>query len=264
VTELRPARARDATAIWLRCLVPVARPWVRLVCFPHSGGSAAFYRPWGAHLPPDVELYGVQYPGRLDRIAEPGADDVDQLADELAVAVAPLLDHPTALFGHSLGATVAFELARRLPARGVVQLFVSGRVPPQRLRPGTMHLASDDELWMELGRLGGTRPEVLASPELRAAFLPALRNDYRLAETHPWRPGPPLGCPLTAFVGTEDTEVSLADAAAWVEHTRGGFGVRTFAGGHFYLTARLSELTGEILYQLSRHVPGRYGRLVGP
>jgi len=141
---------------------------------------------------------------------------------------------------------------------------VAGRGPPHRFRPATRHGPCYDELWAELGRLGGTRPEILANLDLRASFLPALRNDYRLAETHRWRPGPPLDCPLTALLGTEDDEVSLVDAGAWAEHTRGGFGVRAFPGGHFYLSARLPQLIGEILHQLSRHVPGRYPRLIGP
>jgi pyochelin biosynthetic protein PchC len=142
--------------VWLRRLAPVAQPWVRLVCFPHSGGSASYYRPWRACLPSDVELYGVQYPGRLDRIGERCAADVDELADALAAAVRPLLDRPTALFGHSLGATVAFEVARRLP--NIAQLFVSRRSRPHRQKPGPLHLATDGEIRAVLGRSGDHRP----------------------------------------------------------------------------------------------------------
>lgn len=248
-----PGAATSAGAVWLRRLAPAEPPRVRLVCFPHAGGTAAFFRPWRAHLPAGVELLGVQYPGRLDRLGEPCVENVDQAVGPLATAVRSLLDRPVALFGHSLGATMAYEVARRVD--GLAGLFVSGRPAPDRLRPVSDQLDSDDALWEELGRLGGTRPEVLANADLREALLPALRGDYRLVRTYRPRPGPPLDCPLTALVGDADSEVDLAEAGGWAAYTRGVFTLRTFPGGHFYLMSRTAELVDEILGRLARHLP---------
>jgi pyochelin biosynthetic protein PchC len=244
----------SATALWLRRLGPVTEPWARLVCFPHAGGTAAFYRPWHEYLPPDVELFSVQYPGRLDRIGEPCIDDMDLMAASVAGAVSPLMDRPMALFGHSLGAVIAYEVARRLAARRpemLAGLFVSGRPAPDRQRLGAKHLAADDILWGELGRLGGTRPEVLTDSELRRAFLPALRSDYRLAEQYRPRPGTPLNCPVTVLLGDRDSEVDLAEAKPWASVTRGSFTLLAFPGEHFYLAGREPEVIREIVRGLA-------------
>jgi pyochelin biosynthesis protein PchC len=255
------------TAAWLRCPRPVALPWVRLVCFPHAGGTAAFYRSWLTDLPPDVELHSVQYPGRLDRITEPTMDDMDRMADALADAVGGLLDRPVALFGHSMGAAVAYEVARRMPARvgaAPVRLFVSGRPAPDRHRPGSKHLADDDVLWDELRRLGGAGPEVLDNAELREACLPTLRGDYRLIETYRPRPEPLLRCPVSVLVGDADTEVSPAEARSWAGSTRAAFTQKVFSGGHFYLAQRQPEVVDEVVTRLLESVPRRPTGLGGP
>jgi pyochelin biosynthetic protein PchC len=270
VTEmgLRHLDARvGLTATWLRRLGAVARPAMRLVCFPHAGGTAPFYRPWRDHLPPDLELYAVQYPGRMDRIADPLVDDMDLLADSVAMAVRPLLDCPLAFFGHSLGAIVAYEVARRLCARSpgsLVRLFVSAREAPDRQRPGVRHLASDDVLWGELARLGGTRPGALTDPDLRAAFLPALRSDYRLAECYQPHPGPLLDCPVTVLLGEQDSDVGVAETVSWAAVTWAGFSIRTFPGEHFYLIPRIADVTGEITQRLTGQALPAYPGWAGP
>lgn len=257
----------SATAVWLRRLAPVTEPWARLVCFPHAGGTAAFFGSWREHLPPDVELFGVQYPGRLDRIAEPCVDDMDVMANSVAAAVFPLMDRPIALFGHSVGAAIGYEVARRLTVHcpGMLAgLFVSGRPAPERQRPGTKHLAADDVLWGEVSRLGGTKPEVLADPDLRSVFLPALRSDYRLSELYRPAPGPPLDCPVTALLGDGDSEVDPAEARLWARVTLGVFTMRVFPGGHFYLTGRGMDVAKLILSRLAESVPAPWPGLAGP
>lgn len=262
--QIMPAGVTEA---WLRRLAPVSRPWVRLICFPHAGGTAAFFRSWRDHLLPDVELYAVQYPGRMDRITEACVDDMDEMAGSVAGALEPLLDRPVALFGHSLGAVVAYEVARRVCARtphALARLFASGRTAPSRHQPTGRHLVSDDALWRDVERLGGTKPEVLADRELRRAFLPALRSDYRLSELYRPGPGPLLACPVTALLGDRDSEVAPSDAASWATVTSAEFTIRIFPGGHFYLTSRLPEVVGEIMSSLAGSVPPACRDWAGP
>ncbi|MGW3612466.1 thioesterase II family protein [Micromonospora sp. NPDC005163] len=239
-----------AVRTWLRCPRPLRWPALRLVCFPHAGGNAAFYRPWSGQVPDDVEVHGVQYPGRMDRAGEPFAADLPTLAEGVAVAVRALpADAPVVLFGHSLGASVAYETARRLDGPGSVlrALVVSGRPGPDRLRATTVHLADDDTLWAETGRLGGTGREALEHEGVRAIALPVLRADYRIAETYRPRPPVPLRTPVLACVGADDPEVTADEAGDWAHRTRGGFALHTFPGGHFYLLPRRNQLIETIL-----------------
>ncbi|MEW9516089.1 thioesterase II family protein [Streptomyces tubercidicus] len=228
------------TDAWLRCRRPAHRPSARLVCLPHAGGTAGPYAAWGAGFPDDVELSAVQYPGREDRLSEPPADDLGTLVAGVCAALLPLTDRPLVLFGHSFGAVVAYEAARRMTAWGTPpdHLVVSGRRAPSLPARGDMHTRPDDELVAELVRLGGTRGELLADPAVRAVYLPAVRVDFKLAETYHRPASPPLACPVTAVMGETDTEVDEAQARAWAACTTGDFALRTFPGGHFYFTPR--------------------------
>ncbi|MFI6042490.1 thioesterase II family protein [Nocardia sp. NPDC051321] len=238
---------------WLRRYRKRSAARVRLVCLPPGGAGASFYRPIAARLPPSIDLVAVQYPGRQDRIDETCIDDMAEMVGYLGRVLHSIADRPLALFGHSLGGAVAFEVAHRLEQEfGLVMrcTIVSGRPAPSRPRPGTRHL-DDDLLWQDLRRLGGAADEVLNSPALRRRTIAALRADYRLIETY--RPGPPapLTGALEAWLGSVDPEVSAAEAAIWRRFTRADFRVRVFAGAHFYLWHRPDEVVAALVDRLS-------------
>ncbi|MBV6697782.1 thioesterase [Kitasatospora aureofaciens] len=241
------------TTRWLRRPQPRPAAALRLLCLPHAGGSAGLYRPWAALLPPDVELLAACPPGRADRLHEPLPDDLPTLVAGLAAAVAPLLDRPWAVFGHSMGATVGHELILHLMRRGhrpPVHLFASAREAPQFHHGGTVHLLDDDALCAELTRLGGTNADLLAIPELRALALPAVRGDYRLIETYTNLPRAQLPCPVAAFIGTDDHELTPEEAAGWADWTDAGFELQSFPGGHFYLSDQPAAVISAVLDRL--------------
>ncbi|TDE47226.1 thioesterase [Nonomuraea mesophila] len=233
---------------WFHCYQPRPYASLRLFCFPHAGGSASFYRGWHAAAPHSVEVRAVQYPGRGERRADPFVDDAHHLAELVADAMAPLLDRPVALFGHSMGALIAYEVARTLEARGrgVTHLYASGRHAPHEQGHSDTHARSDDELIDEIVGLGGVAPEVMADPDIRELALPAVRNDYRLDETYRHRPGGALACPVTALLGGDDPEVTPEQAARWGELTRAGCAVRVLDGDHFYLVPRQDDVIAEL------------------
>jgi pyochelin biosynthetic protein PchC len=243
----------DLNGPWFRRPRPVAAPRARLVCFPHAGGTAGFYRSWARLLPADVELLAVQYPGREDRINDPLIGDLGQLADRVAGALSPATGPPLALLGHSLGAKVAYEVALRLAGQAgprLSGLVVSGHPGPGRERPSAWHLASDDVLCAELRRSGGTPEETLLHPELLGLILPILRNDYQAVETHRLVPRPALRCPVLAVLGDHDREVTAEDADAWSAVTTGRFTRRVYPGGHFYLADCREALLAEVVSSL--------------
>lgn len=226
---------------WTLCAE--ARPFAahRMICFPHAGGSAYAFREWTKGLP-GLEVHTVCYPGRADRLAEPPATDLVELARLTTGALLPMADRPLVLFGHSMGAAVAYETARALEAEGVQisHLFVSGARAPHRLRE---HPAPADREWDDdaviatLAELGGTDAELLDNEMFRELILPYVKADFRMLASYTHRPEPPLACPVTAVIGDSDQRATAEQAAAWGQLTKGAFSHRTRPGGHFYLSS---------------------------
>lgn len=243
----------ELTDLWVREFHPASPGAVTLSCFPHAGGSASSYFSFSQRLSPDLAVRAVQYPGRQDRRKEPCAHDLLTLARQVFEVLRPVAGARPALFGHSMGAVVAFEVARLLEREAGVapaHLFVSGRRAPSIHRRETVHLRDDAGLIEEMRHLAGTDSQVLADEEILRMALPAIRGDYQAIETYVYRPGPPLSCPITSFIGDEDPRVTVEDARAWQEHTSGEFDMKIFTGGHFYLNTHREAICDQIFGKL--------------
>jgi pyochelin biosynthetic protein PchC len=234
---------------WLRRHPAGAAPRLRLVCFPHAGGTASAYRQWPARLPADVELIAVRYPGRQDRLGEPFVESMDEMADLVVAALGPELDLPVALFGHSMGSAIAFEVARRLPVAPLV-LFASGRAAPHLVQPSTLGTGGDAALLAEMRRLDPGNAAVFDDVELRDLVLPAVRADYRLIESYRPAPDARLAVPIVAYIGDADPTYQLPDVRAWSALTTASCQVRVFSGGHFFLVPREAQLLADLVRRL--------------
>ncbi len=240
---------------WLRNFHPAPNARIRLVCFPHAGGSASYYFPMSAALAPEFNVYGVQYPGRQDRHSEPFVETIDDLADQVFTALTALPEQPTAFFGHSMGAVLAFEVTRRyesLSGRRPVVVFASGSRAPSRYGD-EWERKSDSDLIDVMRDLGGTDPRVLNDPDLLSTFLPAFRNDYRALQAYHRGTDVAVHAPVVVMSATDDPKTSEDDARAWLQHTSGGGQVHLFTGGHFYLEKQPQKVI-EVVTQTLRDV----------
>jgi pyochelin biosynthetic protein PchC len=227
-----------------RVFVPKPAAAVRLVCFPHAGGAASFFHPLAHAAPASVEVVAVQYPGRQDRYGEPMPGSITALATDLAASLNHADPRPTAFFGHSMGALVAFEVAR---LRGVsaappLTAFVaSGCGGPSR--PHSTGLSfTDQEIRDYVHLLGGTGAAAFDSEEVFRFALPVLRHDLQINDGYTYTPGPPLTCPVLAVTGDRDPVAGLPDVRAWRLHTTGAFDVAVLPGDHFYLEGQWDRL----------------------
>lgn len=263
MAELHPPRLVDhppaagiQTETWLRRFRTTSTATIRLVCLPHAGGAATYYFPMSSSLPSWVDVLAVQYPGRQDRRGDRCIDSIGELADRVSEAVFEDAKLPTAFFGHSMGAVVAFEVARRLEARGAppAVLFVSGRRAPSRTRPGWIHQLDNAGIIAELRRLSATDDKVLSDEEFMRAALPAIRNDYKAIETYACPGGTAVTSPITVLVGDRDPQTTIEEAEAWRRHTTGAFTLKTFPGGHFFLNDNRMKVAAEVINGLAAHM----------
>lgn len=227
---------------------------MRLFCFPYAGGTAAVFRSWAQYLPPEIELCAIQYAGRGSRLAERLGEDVVEIMNGLYQELQPFLTKPFAFFGHSMGALVGYEFARRLQREqqpGPFEVFVSGcSAPHVRLFKEITYNLPEPEFIAELRNLQGTPEEVLDNAELMQLMMPIIRADFKASQTYKYDPGPPLECPIRAFGGLKDEMVPREKVEAWSEHTCRSFRAQMLPGDHFFLNTSQSLLTRVIAQEL--------------
>jgi medium-chain acyl-[acyl-carrier-protein] hydrolase len=219
---------------------------MRLFCFPYAGSSSAIYRTWSKEVPREIELVPAVLPGREFRVRESAYTRVEPLIETLTREIAPFLDKPFAFFGHSMGAIVSFELARRLRSEHRVEpdhLFVSGRRSPRiPRRDPYIHDLPDAKFFEELERLNGTPREVLEHEELMEILTPMLRADFALCYSYTYIPSEPLRCPITVLGGTQDEENPGDELETWCAETTGGCQVHILEGDHFFINQRQTAI----------------------
>jgi medium-chain acyl-[acyl-carrier-protein] hydrolase len=248
--------ARQAPATpWLVKPKVDADASLRLFCFPYAGGGAVIYRSWSARLPM-AEVLPVQLPGRETRLKEAPYTNLLSLVRATGRALLPYLDRPFCFFGHSMGALLAFELARELRreyALSPARIFLSGRRAPgiPRQHKG-IHSLPRNEFIERLRGLNGTLPAVLEHTELIELLLPRLRADFAVCETYRYTPEAPLDCGIAAFGGLDDRHVRREHLEGWREQTTGEFKLRMLPGDHFFLHSAQEVLLDIMFRELHR------------
>lgn len=233
---------------------------LKLFCLPYSGASAMFYSPWRRKLPEWLTVRPLELPGRGMRMDEPLQTDIAALAARLADEIADELHTPYALFGHSLGGLLAFELVHVLRARGLpapLALFVSATAGPARRDVSDYAVEkSDAQLLDRLRELQGTSESVLANTELMQLMLPILRADFLLCGSFVYGKREPLDMPIHVFGGKQDS-VSVEELLDWQEETLTGFSLDMFEGHHFYLVEQQAALLRQLRRYAEQHLARR-------
>ncbi|MDQ8188595.1 thioesterase domain-containing protein [Pelagicoccus sp. SDUM812002] len=230
-------------------------PLLRLFCFPHAGGGASMFNDWQHALPPQVELCAIQLPGRENRVREVPHRHMNPLVESIVCELDDLMDLPFAFFGHSMGASLIFEMTRHLRRSGrpqPVHLYVSGCKDPSNDSNDDL-IRSDlpePQFIAYLKEIGGTPEEVFESKELLKIMLPVLRADFEVLETYEHIVERPLECPITAFSGADDEIVTSEDMQEWRKHTNGNFRLKIFPGGHFFVRDAKNQVISELSISL--------------
>lgn len=251
------ANVDEPSGQWLRrWWKPTAAAQVNLVCLPHAGGAASAFVQLARDLPAEIYTVAVQYPGRQERHTEVPIPSISGLADRVAEVLASQSSSlPTVLLGHSMGAIVGYEVARRLAASGSAPagLIASGARAPTLVKGSRTRTPNDQELLAELRQLSGTDAAVFEDEKLLELILPPLRNDMSAIGSYE-ASSETISCPVAILVGDRDPLVSVDQAAAWSTITTGGSSLQVFPGGHFYLSEPGSSATSEIAQRVMSFV----------
>lgn len=224
---------------WISCPKPNPQAKLRLFCFPCAGGTTSAYSKWYNYLPTDIEINLVQLPGRSHRIEEPPFTNFLPLIKTLTSELKPYLNKPFAFFGHSMGATLAFEIIRQLRHENhqiPIHLFAAACPAPHSPIKTFIHKLPETEFIAELQHRYNAIPQsILKNKELMQIFLPCLRADFTMIETYKYALEKPLDCPITVFGGLQDKAISINKLEYWSVETNDIFNLEMFIGCHFFL-----------------------------
>jgi surfactin synthase thioesterase subunit len=237
-----------------------ARGQLTLFCLPHAGGTAGRFAAWSSRLPGWARVVPVELPGHGRRLREPRLTQWQPLVADITAAVSEQAAGAYAVFGHSLGALVGYEVCRAMEDRGRPPALLATAArngPSARASHAPIHNLPDAQFLNSIERLGGTPASVLDHLDLLRVFLPVLRADMRLAEVYRRPPRPPLSCPIATFGGRQDKMTDEAGLLAWEQETIGGFEFTYVDGGHFFLEE--PEFTGRLAARLARLAGGDGG-----
>ena len=250
VAQIKKMKFQLTGSRWLILARPHPAADMRLFCLPYAGGSPLIFCDWPSALPSNIEVCPIQLPGRGVRLGEPPLTKLEPLIESLVPALLPFLNKPFALFGHSMGGLICFELARTLRLKFGLEpqcLFLAGRqAPPASDRTAATYNLPEPEFIKQLRHLNGTPPEILEQPELMRVVVPLLRAEFELCQTYVYQPGPLLGCPISVFGGLDDDEVAYEELENWRTYTTGEFSLRMLPGNHFFLHTARAQLLAMI------------------
>ena len=236
---------------WLVCPQPNSSATARLFLFPYAGGAPSSFNKWAVDFPKTIEVSIVHYPGRGSRFNEQPIKELFVLVEEIAKAIQPELDKPFFFFGHSFGAVLAFEVARRIRPQPQI-LFVSACGAPHVPNPNRpIHALSDSEFISSLQELNGLPAEAMNNAELMELLLPILRADFEAIENYQYTSNEHrLECPIVAFGGTDDSHVDRARLDAWEHQTNSNFKTKFFQGDHFFINTERRSVVDSIITEI--------------
>jgi medium-chain acyl-[acyl-carrier-protein] hydrolase len=226
---------------------------LNLFCFPYAGGGASIFRKFKALLPDEIELIGVQYPGRENLYREPAIKDMKLLVNTLTEVIQPLLNKPSVFFGYSLGGIVAYEVSIQLQDPQLKHLLIAASRPPEEIAADESlkkAAASPEAAINKMRFFDGTPEAILNDPELLNFFGRILQNDFSLFATYSILPHAKLNCPITVLYGDDEQENSMEQASKWKKYTDGSFKVCAIPGNHFFINESADEIV-EIIQEVS-------------
>lgn len=234
-----------------------------MFCFPFAGGGAGAFNSYIHYFKSDISVCPIQLPGREEKIMDAPYTDMNDLVRDLLLEIREYKENKIILFGHSMGAKIAYEVAKELESEDcpVKLLIVSGNTVPHIPEPNPIHHLPDEEFERELGRFSGTPKEVLENKELLKFFLPMLKADFTMIERYCLEKVIPLQCPILGLGGTLDKEADKTSMDKWREYTKNSFNLFMFEGGHFFIKDKQKEVCNTILkaiIDLQKEEKGEY------